>query len=88
MRPTSLVARRLVSTAWCTSFAAFLACSSEPASVQDGATGGKDVAVSWYRTEDQGRVFFTNFAKVDADLKDPTLGAGHIVPGLAWVLKR
>jgi hypothetical protein len=49
---------------------------------------GKDVAVSWYRTEGQGRVFFTNFAKVDADLKDATLGAGHIVPGLAWVLGR
>ncbi|HWZ89905.1 MAG TPA: ThuA domain-containing protein [Polyangiaceae bacterium] len=47
--------------------------------------GGKDVAVSWYRSEGQGRVFYTDFAKVDTDLKAPGLGA-HIVAGLAWVL--
>jgi hypothetical protein len=49
---------------------------------------GQDVAVSWYRTEGQGRVFYTNFGKVDTDLRDATLGTGHIVPGLAWVLGR
>ncbi len=49
---------------------------------------GKEVAVSWWRSEGLGRVFYTNFAKVDADLADATLGAGHIVPGLAWVLGR
>jgi len=51
--------------------------------------GQKDTAVSWVRTEGgAGRVFFTNFAKVDADLKDPSLGDKHIIPGLAWVLGR
>ncbi len=53
-----------------------------------GGPNGKDVAVSWYRTEGDGRVFFTNFGKIDADLKDPTLGDKHIVPGLSWVLRR
>jgi type 1 glutamine amidotransferase len=48
---------------------------------------GNDVAVSWYRNEGLGRVFYTDFAKVDADLKDATLGAKHILPGLAWVLR-
>jgi type 1 glutamine amidotransferase len=48
----------------------------------------RDVAVSWVRTEGSGRVFYTNFGKVDTDLKDPTLGEKHIVPGLAWVLGR
>jgi type 1 glutamine amidotransferase len=48
---------------------------------------GKDVAVSWYRNEGPGRVFYTDFAKVDTDLSDPTLGPTHIVPGLAWVLR-
>jgi type 1 glutamine amidotransferase len=52
------------------------------------APDGKDVAVSWYRTEGSGRVFYTNFAKVDADLKDPTLGAQHILPALSWILGR
>jgi type 1 glutamine amidotransferase len=47
---------------------------------------GKDVAVSWYRTEGLGRVFYTNFGKVASDLDDATLGTGHIVPGLSWVL--
>jgi uncharacterized protein len=47
---------------------------------------GADVAVSWYRSEGQGRVFYTDFAKVDADLRDPVLGA-HIFAGLAWVLR-
>lgn len=48
----------------------------------------KDTAVSWYRTAGKGRVFYTNFAKVDADLKAPLLGQKHIFPGLAWVLQR
>jgi hypothetical protein len=48
----------------------------------------RDVAVSWWRTEGAGRVFYTNFGKVDADLTDPVVGGGHIVPGLAWVLGR
>jgi len=53
-----------------------------------GAAEMRDVAVSWVRAEGQGRVFYTNFGKVVADLTDPVLGAKHIVPGLAWVLKR
>jgi type 1 glutamine amidotransferase len=48
----------------------------------------KDTAVSWYRTPGKGRVFFTNFAKEDKDLKDATLGAKHILLGLSWVLGR
>jgi type 1 glutamine amidotransferase len=46
----------------------------------------KDTAVSWYRTPGMGRVFYTNFAKEDADLKDTTLGAKHVLLGLRWVL--
>jgi type 1 glutamine amidotransferase len=53
-----------------------------------GQPNGKDVAVSWYRTEGKGRVFYTNFAKVDADLKSATLGDNHVLAGLAWVLRR
>ena len=53
-----------------------------------GAAEMRDVAVSWVRTEGAGRVFYTNFGKVMADLTDPVLGAKHIVPGLAWVLRR
>jgi type 1 glutamine amidotransferase len=49
---------------------------------------GTDVAVSWFRSEGSGRVFFTNFAKEDVDLKDATLGEQHILPGLEWVLGR
>jgi hypothetical protein len=49
--------------------------------------GAKDVAVSWVRT-DVGRVFYTNFAKVDADLTNATIGDPHIIAGLAWVLGR
>jgi type 1 glutamine amidotransferase len=45
-----------------------------------------DVAVSWVRNEGAGRVFFTNFGKVDADLTNATIGDAHIVAGLAWVL--
>jgi len=48
----------------------------------------KDVAVSWYRTPGKGRVFYTNFAKIDADLSSETLGKGHILRGLSWVLGR
>ncbi|RYZ01180.1 MAG: hypothetical protein EOO73_36400, partial [Myxococcales bacterium] len=48
----------------------------------------KDVAVSWSRTPGQGRVFYTNFAKEAADLKDATLGQKHILAGLSWALGR
>jgi type 1 glutamine amidotransferase len=48
----------------------------------------KDVAVSWYRTPGKGRVFYTNFAKIDADLSSETLGKGHILRGLSWILGR
>ena len=47
-----------------------------------------DVAVSWYRSEGAGRPFYTDFGKVVSDLTDPVLGAEHIVPGFAWVLRR
>jgi hypothetical protein len=53
-----------------------------------GGGAMRDVATSWVRAEGAGRVFYTNFGKVAADLTDPVLGAGHIVPGLAWVLRR
>lgn len=49
---------------------------------------GTEVAVSWVRTEASGRVFFTNFGKVDADLTDATIGDPHILAGLGWVLGR
>ena len=48
----------------------------------------KETAVSWYRTPGKGRVFYTNFAKVDSDLSDATLGAKHILLGLSWVIGR
>jgi hypothetical protein len=48
----------------------------------------KDTPVSWYRTPGKGRVFYTNFGKVDTDISDPTLGAKHILLGLGWVLGR
>lgn len=48
----------------------------------------KDTAVSWYRTQGKGRVFYTNFAKVAGDLSDPTLGQNHILLGLGWTLGR
>jgi len=48
----------------------------------------KDHAVSWYRTPGKGRVFYTNFAKVDADISDATLGQKHILLGLGWTLGR
>jgi type 1 glutamine amidotransferase len=50
--------------------------------------GMQEVAVSWVRNEGNGRVFFTNFAKVDADLRNATLGDNHILAGLGWVLGR
>ena len=49
---------------------------------------GQDVAVSWVRNEGPGRVFFSNFAKVDKDLTDPVIGDPHLVAGLSWVLGR
>jgi type 1 glutamine amidotransferase len=48
----------------------------------------KETAVSWYRTPGKGRVFYTNFAKIDADLSDATLGQKHILLGLGWTLGR
>jgi len=48
----------------------------------------KETAVSWYRTAGKGRVFYTNFAKVDTDLSDATLGQKHILLGLGWILGR
>lgn len=48
----------------------------------------KDTAVSWIRTPGKGRVFYTNFAKVDADLSDATVGQKHILLGLGWTLGR
>jgi type 1 glutamine amidotransferase len=51
-----------------------------------GDANGTEVAVSWVRNEGLGRVFFTNFAKVDSDLTDPTVGQQHIIVGLEWVL--
>jgi type 1 glutamine amidotransferase len=45
-----------------------------------------DVPISWVRTEGLGRVFFSNFAKVDTDLTNPTIGDAHLKPALAWVL--
>jgi hypothetical protein len=54
----------------------------------DNKTPMTDVPVSWVRTDGDGRVFYTNFGKVVSDLTDPVLGAKHIVPGLAWILRR
>lgn len=51
-----------------------------------GNPAGTDVAVSWVRNEGPGRVFFTNFGKVDVDLTNATIGEPHIIAGLAWVL--
>jgi type 1 glutamine amidotransferase len=48
----------------------------------------KVVSTSWYRMEGLGRVFYSNFAKEDVDLKDATVGDKHVIPGLAWVLHR
>lgn len=53
-----------------------------------GNTSMKEVAVSWLRNEGAGRVFYTNFGKVDADLSNATIGDKHILAGLAWVLGR
>jgi hypothetical protein len=50
---------------------------------------GQEVAVSWVRTEEfTGRVFFSNFGKVNADLTNATIGAPHLLAGLGWVLGR
>ena len=65
-------------------------CASDAAR-SGGATGATSDAASniagasWYRNEGLGRVFYTDFAKVDVDLKNPALGP-HIVAGLSWVL--
>jgi type 1 glutamine amidotransferase len=53
-----------------------------------GDAEGTDVAVSWVRMEGSGRVFFTGFGKVAADLSNETIGEDHILSGLAWVLSR
>jgi cytochrome c len=53
-----------------------------------GDAGNTDVAVSWVRSEGLGRVFFTNFAKVDGDLTNATIGEAHVIRGLSWVLWR
>lgn len=50
--------------------------------------GSSTTPVSWVRTEGTGRVFNTSFGKVEADLKDATIGAKHIIAGLGWVLGR
>jgi len=51
-------------------------------------TSMKEVAVSWVRNEGAGRVFYTNFGKVDGDLTNATIGDNHILAGLSWVLGR
>jgi type 1 glutamine amidotransferase len=48
----------------------------------------KDTPVSWYRTPGKGRVFFTSFAKEDADYSNATIGQKHILLGLGWTLGR
>jgi type 1 glutamine amidotransferase len=48
----------------------------------------KEVAVSWVRNEGLGRVFFSNFAKVDVDFTNATIGENHLLAGLGWVLGR
>jgi type 1 glutamine amidotransferase len=48
----------------------------------------KEVAVSWVRSEGSGRVFFSNFAKLDVDFTNPTIGENHLLAGLGWVLGR
>ncbi len=53
---------------------------------QWGDQNNTDVAVSWVRNEGPGRVFFTNFGKVDIDLTNATVGDPHIIAGLEWVL--
>lgn len=53
-----------------------------------GNTAMTDVAVSWVRSEGAGRVFYTNFGKVDGDLSNATIGDKHILAGLGWVLGR
>jgi len=53
-----------------------------------GNASAKEVAVSWVRNEGAGRVFFTSFAKVDADLTNATIGDAHVIAGLGWVLGR
>ena len=49
--------------------------------------GQRDVVVSWTREPGEGRIFFSNFAKLNNDLVDPALADTHLWPGLAWVLR-
>jgi type 1 glutamine amidotransferase len=53
-----------------------------------GDTNHTEAAVSWARMQGAGRVFYTNFGKVDGDLTQQTIGEPHIVSGLGWVLGR
>lgn len=53
-----------------------------------GGGSQTDTAVSWIRNEGAGRVFYSNFGKVDADLSSSTIGDAHLIAGLAWVLGR
>lgn len=49
--------------------------------------GMRDVVISWTREPGKGRIFFSNFAKFEVDLKDPVLGPQHLFKGLSWVLR-
>lgn len=53
-----------------------------------GNASAKEVVVSWVRNEAAGRVFFTSFGKVDADLTNTTIGDARVIAGLSWVLSR
>jgi type 1 glutamine amidotransferase len=53
-----------------------------------GNASKTEVAVSWLRSEGTGRVFYSNFGKVDADLSSSTIGDNHLMAGLSWVLGR
>jgi type 1 glutamine amidotransferase len=69
--------------------AAFLAADAQVVVKCTFGGGSKaDTAVSWFRTEGTGRVFFTGFGKVDTDLTNATVGDAHIIAGLGWVLGR
>ena len=61
---------------------------NDPDDVKAKTTRGAGYQKGYKSDDGLGRVFYTNFAKIQADLDNPTLGAGHVVPGLAWVLGR